>query len=274
MPVDGTPGAEPRQRGETGDGQRRLGSGGRDRPRDRVFGRVLDGGGVWQYPVGYVDDRHLAGRHGPGLVEHDGVHPAGGLQDFRTAYQDAELRSPTGTHEQCGRGRQAQRARAGDDQDGDRDRHRPTDRRPGEEPAGEGEYGGPEHRRHEDRRYPVGQPLYRCLAGLRRHDQPADPGQLGVRPDPGGPDDQAPADVHGRAGDRVPGAYLHRCALPGQQAQIDRARTLDDLPVGGDLLPRAYHEQVPDPQRRDRHPGLHSVTQYRRLPRPEGGRPI
>ena len=57
--------------------------------------------------------------------------------------------------------------------------------------------------RHEDAGDPVGQPLHLGLAVLRLLDQPRHLGELGVRADAGGPDDQPAAGVDGRAGDGV-----------------------------------------------------------------------
>ena len=62
----------------------------------------------------------LAGGDGAGLVEHDRVDPAGGLEDLRTLDEDAELGAATGADQQRGGRGQPERARAGDDQDRDR----------------------------------------------------------------------------------------------------------------------------------------------------------
>ena len=60
-------------------------------------------------------DGHLAGGHGAGLVEHDGVDGAGLLQHLRSTDQDSQLRAPAGAHQEGGGGGEAKRARARDD---------------------------------------------------------------------------------------------------------------------------------------------------------------
>ena len=59
-----------------------------------------------------VDQGHPAGGDGAGLVEHDGVDPAGGLQHLGALDQDAELGAAAGADQQRGRRGQA-RARTG-----------------------------------------------------------------------------------------------------------------------------------------------------------------
>ena len=63
--------------------------------------------------------RHPAGGHGAGLVEHDRVDAAGGLEDLGALDQQAELGAAAGADHQRRRRGQAERARAGDDQHGD-----------------------------------------------------------------------------------------------------------------------------------------------------------
>ena len=64
----------------------------------------------------HVDQRHPPGGDRAGLVEHDGVDAAGGLEHLGAPDQDAELGAAAGADHQRGRRGQAQRARAGDDQ--------------------------------------------------------------------------------------------------------------------------------------------------------------
>ena len=63
---------------------------------------------------------HHAGCDRAGLVEHDGVDPAGGLQHLGALDQDAQLCAAAGADHQRGRRGQPERARAGDDQHRDR----------------------------------------------------------------------------------------------------------------------------------------------------------
>ena len=89
---------------------------GRRRPRaDRVFGGMLNARGrdaarrpPWRRDAGLRRDHaHSARGHGSGLVEHDGVDSAGGLEDLWTPDQQAELGTPTGSGQQRRRRRQA-----------------------------------------------------------------------------------------------------------------------------------------------------------------------
>ena len=66
-----------------------------------------------------VDERHAAGGDGAGLVEHDRVDLAGGLEHLGALDEDAELGAAAGADQQRGGRGQAERARAGDDQHGD-----------------------------------------------------------------------------------------------------------------------------------------------------------
>ncbi len=67
----------------------------------------------------HVDQRHLAAGDRAGLVEHDGVDPPRRLQHLGPADQDAELGTAAGADHEGGRRGQAERTRAGDDQDRD-----------------------------------------------------------------------------------------------------------------------------------------------------------
>ena len=73
------------------------------------------------------------GGHGAGLVEHDRVDAARGLEDLRALDQQPELGAAAGADEQRGRRGEPERARAGDDQHrdggGERERERPRRRR-------------------------------------------------------------------------------------------------------------------------------------------------
>ena len=98
--------------------------GARDRPRDRVLGGVLERAGQPQH-LGVaartvdVHERHPAGGDRAGLVEHDRVDAAGGLEHLGALDQEPELCAAAGADQQRGRRGEPERARAGDDQDGD-----------------------------------------------------------------------------------------------------------------------------------------------------------
>ncbi len=75
---------------------------------------------------------------------------------------------------------------------------------------------------HEDRRDPVGQALYRCLAVLGVFDQARHLRELGVGADSGGADEQSPTGVDGGTGDVVAGTDLDGHGFPGEHRCVDR----------------------------------------------------
>ena len=111
--------------------------------------------------------RHPAGGDRAGLVEHDRVDPARGLEDLRALDQQPELRAAAGADQQRGRRGEPERARAGDDQH--RDGGGEGERRAlaGAEPEAERRDGERDDDRDEDAGDAVGEPLDRRLAGLR-----------------------------------------------------------------------------------------------------------
>ncbi len=249
-PVDGAGDPDPAGGDEVGDS--RVGPGvRRDGARDRVLGRLLQRPDEAEQLL-LVDpgrgrdgvDGHLAGGDGAGLVEHDRVDAAGGLEDLRALDEDAELGAPAGADHQRGRRREPEGARAGDDQH----RHRGGEgrRRPGAraEPEAEGGHGQADHDRDEDPGDAVREALHLGLAVLGVLDEAGHLRELGVGADPGGAHDEAPAGVDGRADDGVARSDLDRDGLAGQHAAVDRRAALGDLAVGGDGLARAYDEVV------------------------------
>ncbi|SFF73582.1 hypothetical protein SAMN02787118_111185 [Streptomyces mirabilis] len=166
------------------------------------------------------------------------------LQHLRAADEDAELGTAAGGGHQRGRGREAQRAGAGHDQDG----HARGDRRlwigPGAQPEPERGDGRRQHDRHEDTGHRVGQPLGARLACLRIGDQTGDAGEPSVGTDGRGPYEQQPTGVDGPAdhGRARPG--LDRLALPGDQGEVHGRTALHHLCVGGDPLARPYDEDL------------------------------
>ena len=99
-----------------------------------------------------LDERHPAGRHRAGLVEHDRVDAAGGLEHLRALDQQAELGAAAGADHQRDRRRQAERARAGDDQHGDGGGERERRALARAEPEAERGHGERDHDRDEDAR--------------------------------------------------------------------------------------------------------------------------
>ena len=240
-----------------------------DRRGDRVLGGVLERAGQPQHLVLVdagagvdVDERHLAGGDRAGLVQHDGVDPAGGLQHLGALDQDAELGAPAGADQQRGRRGEAQRARAGDDQHGDRGGERRRGAGPGAEPEPERGRGERDHDRHEHPGDPVGEALHGGLAVLGVLDELRHLGELGVGADPGGAHDQPAARVDGGADDRVAGPDLDRHGLAGEHRGVDRRGALVDDAVGGDLLAGPHDEPVADGQLLGRDPHLGAVAQH------------
>ncbi len=170
-----------------------------------------------------VDEGHAPGGDGAGLVEHDGVDALGGLEHLGTLDQDAELRASSRADHERGGGGETEGAGAGDDQhcDSGGEGGGRAVRRGGGEPEPERGEGQRDHDGHEDRGYPVGEPLDSGLAGLGLLDELGDLGQGGVGTDPGRPDDQPSASVDGGAGNRIAGADLHGYRLAREQRGID-----------------------------------------------------
>ena len=233
---------------------------------DRVLGSVLEcarepqqltavarGGGD------HGSQLHAARRHRSRLVEHDRVDATGRLQHLRPLDQDAELRSAARADEQRGGRGEAERTRAGDDQDGDRRRECLAGARAGEQPVRERGGGEGQHDRHEDRRNAIGETLDGCLACLRGTHESTDLRQSSVAADLRRPHDDAPAGVDRSADHGVARALLDRRRLAGQQRLIDRGVAFLDDPVGGDLLARADDEAIADAKLADGNPALLSV---------------
>ena len=206
---------------------------------------------------------HPTGGDGAGLVENNRVDPAGGLQDLRALDQDAQLGPATGADQQCGRGGQTQRAGARNDQD----RYSGSEGRgcgvAGQQPRGQRGQGKPDDDRDENPGDPVGQSLNLGLAVLGVLDQACHLRQLGVRADPGGPNQQPPADVDRRANYGVPGADLDRNGLPREHRGVDGGGAAGDDAVGGDLFSGPGTEDVPHCELVGRDPHLNAVADHR-----------
>ncbi len=247
----------------------KVGRAGRDRATDGMLRGALQGRCQASY---VVDGLALAGRHlhehepaggdGACLVEHDGVDPAGVLQDLRSADQDAELGTTTGADHQRRRRGQPERAGAGDDQHGHGGGERGRRAGSSAEPEAERASGDGDDNGDEDARDPVGQPLDVGLAVLGGIDEAGHLGQLGVGADPGSSDDEPAADVDRGTGDGVARRDLDRHGLPGQHRGVDGRASRDDDAVGGDALAGADHELVPDPDIGSDHPCLDAVPEH------------
>ena len=206
-----------------------------------------------------VDEAHAAGGDRAGLVEHDRVDAARRLEDLRALDQQAELGAAAGADEQRGRRREAERARAGDDQHRDGGGEGELGRLAGAEPEAERRDGEADDDRDEDARDAVGEPLDGRLAGLGLGHEPRDLRERGVGADPGRAHDEAAAGVDRRARDLVAGLLLDRHRLAGEQRLVDGARALLDDAVGGDLLAGPDDEAVADGELLDRDAALGAV---------------
>ena len=97
-------------------------------------------------------------------------------------------------------------------------------------------------------------------------------GELGVLPDPAGPDDEPSVDAERAAEDGVPGTDLDRGRFAGHPGAVERGLPLDHLAVRRDGLAGPDDEAHPDPQRGDREPVLTvAVLEDGDLLRPKAG---
>ena len=170
------------------------------RPDDRLaqgmLGADLDSGGQPQdVLLGLGGQRNDVGdvRLAPGerarLVEHHRRELAGALEHLRTADEDSHLRTLADPDHQCGRGRDAERTRAGDDEHCD-ECEQPLREVAREPPPGKCQDCHADHDRDEVARHLVGEALYRRRAGLGLFDELDDLGKRGIGADPRGLDPQ------------------------------------------------------------------------------------
>ncbi len=220
--------------------------------RDRVLRGVLDGGGEAQQLRVTGGHAHAPGGDRAGLVEHDRVDTAGGLEDLRPLDEQAELGAAAGADQQRRRRGQAERARAGDDQDGDGRGEGERRALPRPQPEAERRDGERDDDGDEDARDAVGEPLHGGLAGLRVLDELRDLRERGVGPDLRGADDQPAAGVDGGARDLGARRDLDGDGLAREHAHVDGGGAFLHDAVRRDLLPWAHDEPVALLQRVDR----------------------
>ena len=190
------------------------------------------------------DDGHLAAGDGAGLVEHDGVDPAGRLEHLRPLDQDAELGAAAGADHERSRRREPEGARAGDDQHGHGRGERRATEPPVQQPAGERGERQPDDGRDEPRRDAVGQPLHLGLALLRLLDEPSHLGQRVSAPTAVARTTRRPPWLIVAPVTASPGDHLDGHGLAGQHRLVHRGGAVDDHAVGGDLLAGPYDELV------------------------------
>ena len=274
-----------RQRADLG--LRRL----RDRLRDRMLARVLDGSGqpehlgaarAVQRP--HVDELHAALGHRARLVEDDRADLARLLEHLGPLDEDAELRAAAGAHhERRGRG-EPEGAGARDDEHGHGRREGVAGVAGQRQPAGERGERDADDGRDEHGRDAVGEPLDRRLARLGLGDEAGDLGQGRLGADPRRAHDQPAVRVDGRSRDVRARPDVHRHRLARQHRLVDGRRAVLDDTVRRDLLPGPDDEDVADaaPRRSERapprRPGARAppsrrARAARAAPRPRGSSP-
>ena len=235
---------------------------------DRVLGRGLDRPGEAKdvcprLPVERRDlgELHAALRDRAGLVEDDRPDPARLLEHLGPLDEDPELRAAARPDHESRRGRETERARAGDDENRDRGGERVGGGRTGDQPAGERGERDRDHDGDEHRRDAVGEALNGRLSRLCVLDEARDLRQRGVRTDLRRPHDEAPVRVDRRARDVGSRADLDREGLAREQRLVDGGLSLHDLSVGRDLLAGPNDEQVADDDVLDRDGDLLAVPE-------------
>ena len=229
--------------------------GGDDGDRERMLAGPLDAGREPQHlglrKAGRRHDRShggLALGQGAGLVDDERVDLLHVLQRLGVLDEDAGLRAASDADHDRHRRREAERARAGDDQHRDRGDEAVGEARLGapDAPGGEGQQRHDDHGRHEPAGDLVGQPLDRRAAALRFGDELHDLRQHRVAPDLPRLDDERAALVHGAADDLRADLLRHRHGLAGDHQLVDGAAALHDRAVDRHLLARAHAQPVAD----------------------------
>ena len=200
-----------------------------------------------------VRDHWAPDRERPGLVEDDRVHPAGLLQVRPALDQDAAASAVADRRADRRRGRQAHRARAGDQQH----RHRAPDI------AGEGQGDCRDDER--DRHEATGEVLADGLDGravvLRLFDAGDDAADGGLVADRTGANDQAAAQHHRTGMHRRPGNDADRQGFAGDRGLVDHGLAVDHVTVDRYRDVVVDHHVVADLHGVDRHLDLVAVVQ-------------
>ena len=207
---------------------------------------------------------------GAGLVEHDRPDPPRLLEHLGAADQDAELRATAGADHQRRRRREAERARAGDDQhrDGGRERVRGRARRTASQPASVSSespitIGTKTAETRSARRWTGALPD--CASSTSR----AICASAVSAPTFVARTTSRPCVLTVAPATSLPGADLHGHGLARQQRLVDGRAALDDDAVSGDLLAGPDDEQVADDELVDRDEHLAAVAEHACLLRAE-----
>ena len=208
-------------------GHRKILCGNDDRVTDGMFRTLLhrcgESGDLFRGDPScrvYGVDAHLAGGHGAGLVQHDGVDASSLLEHFGARQQDSELRTTSGADHQRSRCRQSERTGARDDQNrdgcGERGQHRTVD--PPEDQCAKGD----QHDcGNKDAGDPVGESLDLGLTRLRGLDHPGHLCQRGVGTDVGRTNHESTARIDRRADDVVVDGHLDGHGFACEHGHID-----------------------------------------------------
>jgi DNA-binding FrmR family transcriptional regulator len=195
-----------------------------------------------------VREGRLPLRDRAGLVQDDRLQLVGRLQRLGRADQHAVLGTLARPHHDRQRCGQPKGAGAGDDEHRHRGDERECERRARTEvePNDEGADRDEDHRRHEVAGDQVGKPLDRRLRGLGLLHELDDLGEHRVRTDLGGAEPEGTGLVDRGADDRLARSLRRRDGFAGDHGLVDRGSSVHDLPVDGDLLPRADRQDVAD----------------------------
>ena len=233
-----------------------------------MLGGLLDRAGVAEQvgaagPGNRLDGGHghLAGGDRPGLVQDHGVDGAGGLQGLVALDEDAELGAAAGGHHQGGRGGQAERARAGDDQHGQGGAERVTGRAARQQPAGQRQRRAGQHATGRTPRR-SGRPAAGC-----RPCRACACSTIAIRcaswvslPTLSARTTRRPVSAMVPPVTLSPDGGVDRDGLAGHHAPVHGGLAGQDLAVGGDPLSRPDHETLADPQQVGRDAPLGAVV--------------
>ena len=192
------------------------------------------------------DKTRLSLGQGARLVESDEIHRSQTLKGLSRTDKDAVGSSPADPDHQGHRRGETKSAGAGNHDDGNcgRDGGKETGLRPKQHPECEGDDTDTENDRNKNRSYPVGKLLDRRLAPLGLSYQLDDPGESCLSPCPGYAHDEAPRGVQGAGRDHRTDGFFHRQGLTSHHRFVDGTPPLDDLPIGGEFLPRKDADSI------------------------------
>src|ERR1017187_4663473 len=218
-------------RGQSGDlRHERLGDG--------VFAPGFDGG-QFRHARGIArrfQQGELAQGRGAGLVQDHHVHAADGFQHARVAHQNAALAGGGHGGGQRQRGRDTERAGAGDHQHGDGVHQRGPGLAGAGLPGGEGDRGQRQHGGDEEARHAVHRALHLRSAGGGLLPRAHDARQRALRAGSCNPDFQHASRVDAAAHHAVAHGFRDRRGFARQHALIGVRTAFDYHTVGGQAL--------------------------------------